>query len=149
MTPTITLQPDRIKVTIRKSKTDKDGSGQMIGIANGRALCPVRALRRWLDMSGITTGSVFRIVGDRGSVQPTRLTDPVGTFGSKALCCDRWLGSREVCRPLAPRRLITQAGINGVQELAIMKQTRHKSSDMLRKYTRDGTRACSKIRRVL
>jgi hypothetical protein len=29
--------------------------------------------------------------------------------------------------------LVTQAAINGVQELAIMKQTRHRSSDMLRK----------------
>jgi hypothetical protein len=29
--------------------------------------------------------------------------------------------------------------MNGVQELAIMKQTRHKSSDMLRKYIRDAS----------
>ncbi len=35
--------------------------------------------------------------------------------------------------------LVTQAAINGVQELSIMKQTRHKSSDMLRKYIRDAS----------
>ena len=35
--------------------------------------------------------------------------------------------------------LVTQAAMNGVQELAIMKQTRHKSSDMLRKYIRDAS----------
>jgi hypothetical protein len=35
--------------------------------------------------------------------------------------------------------LVTQAAMNGVNELAIMKQTRHRSSDMLRKYIRDAS----------
>jgi hypothetical protein len=35
--------------------------------------------------------------------------------------------------------LVTQAAMNGVAEIAIMKQTRHKSSDMLRKYIRDAS----------
>jgi len=35
--------------------------------------------------------------------------------------------------------LVTQAAMNGVQELAIMKQTRHKSADMLRRYVRDAS----------
>jgi hypothetical protein len=32
---------------------------------------------------------------------------------------------------------VTQAAINGVSELTIMKQTRHKSSAMVQKYIRD------------
>jgi integrase len=35
--------------------------------------------------------------------------------------------------------LVTQAAMNGVQELAIMRQTRHKSADMLRRYVRDAS----------
>jgi integrase len=35
--------------------------------------------------------------------------------------------------------LVTQAAINGVPEIAIMKQTRHKSTEMLRKYVRDAS----------
>jgi integrase len=34
--------------------------------------------------------------------------------------------------------MVTQAAMNGVPEHAIMRQTRHKSSEMLRKYIRDG-----------
>jgi hypothetical protein len=33
----------------------------------------------------------------------------------------------------------TQVAMNGVQELAIMKQTRHKSAAMLRRYVRDAS----------
>jgi hypothetical protein len=36
-------------------------------------------------------------------------------------------------------RLRTQVAINGVHELAIMKQTRHKSAAMLRRYVRDAS----------
>jgi hypothetical protein len=35
--------------------------------------------------------------------------------------------------------LVTQAAMNGAQELAIMRQTRHKSADMLRRYVRDAS----------
>ena len=36
---------DGLKVTIRRSKTDQEGEGQVIGIAYGTCLCPVAALQ--------------------------------------------------------------------------------------------------------
>jgi site-specific recombinase XerD len=133
----ITFEPDGIRLNIRKSKTDQDGSGQVIGIANGRALCPVRALRAWLESSDITGGPVFRRVRGQGRVQPTRLTDQVVASVVKRCAASAGLDPAKYAGHSLRAGLVTQAAINGVQELAIMKQTRHKSSDMLRKYIRD------------
>ena len=43
---------DGLRVTIRRSKTDQEGHGQVIAIVRGNAeTCPVRALRAWLDVT--------------------------------------------------------------------------------------------------
>lgn len=59
--------------TIPRSKTDQTGKGIVVPLPLGEipAYCPVRALRAWLDASGIKSGHVFRSidrfarVGDR------------------------------------------------------------------------------------
>jgi site-specific recombinase XerD len=41
----LTFGEDGLKVLIRRSKTDQEAAGQVIGIARGTKLCPVEALR--------------------------------------------------------------------------------------------------------
>src|SRR5207248_19441 len=43
-------------ITLRRSKTDQEGVGRPVGIPYGSnpATCPVRNLRAWLDLAGIT-----------------------------------------------------------------------------------------------
>ena len=48
--------PEGLRITIRKSKTDQDGAGQVIAIPRGRLACPVGALRAWLDAADISEG---------------------------------------------------------------------------------------------
>lgn len=59
-----------VAVTIRRSKTDPQGEGAVIGVpcGTGNGSCPVRALRRWLATAGITRGAVFRGVSRHGHV---------------------------------------------------------------------------------
>ena len=56
-----------LDVTIGKSKTDQEGSGEVLALAPGvRAqTCPVRALQAWVDAAGIggDGGPLFRSVG--------------------------------------------------------------------------------------
>ena len=56
-----------LDVTIRFSKTDQEGSGEVLALAPGvRArTCPVRALQAWVDAAGIAGGGgpLFRSVG--------------------------------------------------------------------------------------
>src|SRR5205823_5956726 len=49
-------------ITIRRSKTDQEGSGRDVAIPHGayELTCPVRAMRQWLDSAGIAEGPVFR-----------------------------------------------------------------------------------------
>jgi site-specific recombinase XerC len=54
----VEFREDGLKVTIRKSKTDQEGAGQVIGISCGTKLCPVRALREWIAAANITSGPI-------------------------------------------------------------------------------------------
>lgn len=50
-----------LRITLPVSKGDRGMRGVQVGIPYGQsALCPVRALRRWLQAAEITTGPVFR-----------------------------------------------------------------------------------------
>jgi len=50
-----------LRVTLPRSKGDRRSIGTLVGIPYGTSdLCPVRALRRWLEAAGITAGPLFR-----------------------------------------------------------------------------------------
>jgi site-specific recombinase XerD len=56
-----------LDVTVRWSKTDQEGAGEVLALAPGvrATTCPVRALQAWVDAAGLTGGSgpLFRSVG--------------------------------------------------------------------------------------
>jgi len=58
----IEITGDGLVVTIWLSKTDQEGKGAGLGLPYGTdpSTCPVRAYQRWLDVSGIPTGAIFR-----------------------------------------------------------------------------------------
>ena len=49
-----------LRVHVRRSETDQQAAGQIVAIIRGERLCPVQAVRAWLDAAGITEGPVFR-----------------------------------------------------------------------------------------
>jgi integrase len=65
-----------LTVHLRCSKTDREGVSRIIGILCGSnpVICPVRAWRAWLEVSGITEGSAFRPVDRHGHIGATRLS---------------------------------------------------------------------------
>jgi integrase len=67
--------PQGLRVTIRRSKTDQDGAGQVIAIARGEVHCPVAAVQDWLQAAAITTGPVLRRVRKGGRVGHEALSD--------------------------------------------------------------------------
>ncbi len=109
----------------------------MIGISYGGALCPVLALEAWLLASVITTGPVFRGVTRHGRLQAERLTDQVVASVVKARSASAGLDPKKYSGHSLRAGLVTQAALNDIPEHRIMRQTRHKSSDMVRKYIRE------------
>jgi site-specific recombinase XerD len=134
----IEFREDGLKVTIRRSKTDQEGARQCIGIAHGSKLCPVRALQELLAAAQITTGPIFRHVDRHGRILD-RMSPEAVAIVVKRYAAAAGLDPAKYAGHSLRAGLVTQAAMNGVQELAIMKQTRHKSADMLRRYVRDAS----------
>jgi len=67
--PHIAWERDGIVITLQRSKTDQEGAGIVKAIPYGdETLCPVRALRAWLDAAGIQSGALFRPINRWGVV---------------------------------------------------------------------------------
>lgn len=57
----IKWENEGIEIIIPTSKTDQNNEGQFSAIPYGNeTLCPIQALKTWLDVSGIKTGALFR-----------------------------------------------------------------------------------------
>ena len=131
---------DGLVIDLRRSKTDQEAAGRKVGIPFGtdEATCPVRALRHWLAASGIPSGAVFRGVNRHGKLSHRGLhKDCVGWIlkvaASRAGLKPEPLGGHSL-----RAGCVTQAAMNGVSERDIMRQTGHKSAEMLARYIRIG-----------
>jgi integrase len=134
----LTFTQDGLVIDLRRSKTDQEAAGRKVGIPFGKevATCPVRALRRWLASSGIIDGPVFRGVNRHGKLARRGLhKDCVGWIlkvaASRAGLKPEPLGGHSL-----RAGCVTQAAMNGVSERDIMRQTGHKSAEMLARYIR-------------
>lgn len=131
--------PDGLAATLRRSKTDQEGQGRKIGLPWGStpATCAARAVRAWLDAAGIAAGPVFRSVSRHGHVSGARLSAKAVAIvvkrAAQAAGLDPALYSGHSLRA----GLATSAAKAGRSERAIMQQTGHKSTAMLRRYIRD------------
>jgi integrase len=129
-----------LRVTLRRSKTDQEGRGYTKGIPYGSnpATCPVRAWRAWLEASGITDGPAFRSVDRHGRLGAARLADKTVALVVKRTIAAAGLDPADYSGHSLRAGLATAAALAGLNELAIMEQTGHKSTDMVRRYIRHG-----------
>ena len=63
------------KVTIRHSKTDQEGVGQVIAVPAGKLLKPVARLKAWLDLRGGETGPLFLQIDPQGRLTREPMSD--------------------------------------------------------------------------
>ncbi len=123
-----------LDVLVRFSKTDQDGAGETLALAEGvrEVTCPVRAVRAWLAAlaeQGVTSGPLFRSVG-KGRTQ--RLGTTALTTRSVDLVLERAAGRAGVSTTgLSPHSLrrgfATTAYAQGVSEKEISRTGRWKS----------------------
>lgn len=125
-------------VTIRRSKTDQEGEGAQIGIPRGKdkRLCPVRAVEAWIKAAGITEGPLFRPIDRHGTIKPAALKDVEVWRLVKRLAEACGYDPADYGGHSLRAGLATAAARAGVEERDIMRQTRHKSERILRRYIR-------------
>jgi site-specific recombinase XerD len=132
---------DGYLLTIRRSKTDQEGEGRTIGIPYGSRpeTCPVRALRRWLELAAITEGPVFRPIDRHDNVGGQRLSDRAVALRVQELAKRAGLDPTRYAGHSLRSGLATAAAAAGVTEADIMRTTGHRSVATLRRYVRPAT----------
>ncbi len=126
-------------VTIRRSKTDQVGVGRKLGVPHGRTrYCPVAALERWLEISGIQSGAIFRPVDRHGRIAPDRLSGDAVSVIVRERVAGASLDPGGFSGHSLRAGFATSATQAGVSTLKIRQQTGHASDAMLARYVRDG-----------
>jgi integrase len=145
-------EPEGLSVTIRRSKTDQEGQGRVVGIVHGSRgplTDPGSAMWDWREAAGIGDGPLFREVDRGGRVGATRLSDrAVARIVKKAAASvgiDPTLTSGHSLRS----GLATSAAAAGAPERAIMATTGHRSTAMVRRYIRQGSKYVDSASRYL
>lgn len=126
-----------IVVTVRQSKTDQDGSGdvKVICAASNPDVCPLRAYDAWLAASGITRGPIFRGLLNgrvrRDALNPASVAKIVKRLGERA-----GLDPERIAAHSLRAGFITTAHAKGRPIDEIMRQTNQKSERTTRGYIR-------------
>lgn len=128
-------QPGGALLTIRRSKTDPDGSGQTIGILNGSRIHVLDRLTAWTDAAGITSGPLFRSV-DRHNHVGGALSDRSVARIIKRASDVAGLDPNDFSGHSLRAGFITSGVEAGADALLIAETSRHKSLDVLRSYVR-------------
>jgi site-specific recombinase XerD len=131
--------PDGITVRLRRSKTDQQARGKdlLLVYAETPHPCPVRALRGWLDSTGITEGPIFRRVTRTGAVS-SPLNAPSVALIIKRRAKAAGLSATEFAGHSLRSGYATQAARDGHHPTQIADVTRHKDERVLAGYIRAG-----------
>lgn len=127
----------RMMVTIRQSKTDQAGTGQIIPVINGTKITPISHLRRWLDKSGLTEGFLFRAMKRGGYLRDSGLHTSDVPRLVKHYASLAGYGPKVYSGHSLRTGFVTSAAVHQARPDKIMAVTRHTSLDMVMKYTRD------------
>ena len=122
-------------VLIRRSKTDPEGHGMTKAVfsTDDPGCSPTLLLRRWLDAAAISEGAIFRRIRKGGHIEETRLDgQSVGLAIQRAAAAAR-LGMELTAHSLRSG-FITSAIRRGLTERAVMHQTGHRSTAVMRGY---------------
>lgn len=130
---------DAMLVTVRRSKTDQEGHGatKRIPQLDDAALCPVRAVREWLDAARLESGALFRAIDRWGHPRANGMTDRVIALVVKDAAQRAGLEPRQFAGHSLRAGFVTQAATDQAPEWAIAEVTGHKSRAVLQRYIRD------------
>lgn len=135
----IEMRDQGVKVLFRFSKTDQFGDGQEIAVYGSPdpAICVVRALRAWLALRGDAAGPLFVGLRKDGKLRHARLCGRTVARVVKAAAERAGLDPARFSGHSLRAGLATSAALRGADLDRIMRQTRHKSTDVARRYIRD------------
>ena len=131
--------PEGLKINIRRSKTDQFGEGSIKALPyfDNSQYCPVLSLKNWLNISQITSGSLFRRFSKGSKLSENRLTDQTVALLIKEYLKLANIDSKNYSGHSLRSGFATSAAESGVEERSIMAMTGHKSTEMVRRYIKE------------
>jgi site-specific recombinase XerD len=126
---------------LEKSKTDQEKRGYNKGVpfCEVEKLCPVRALRAWIDETGVSDGPLFWRVDAGASSTRERLGARSYIEALKRYCKVAGLDAANIAGHSLRAGFVTTAAAAGKDLDAIMRQTGHTDVATVRKYIRHAT----------
>ena len=131
--------PEGLKINLRRSKTDQFGKGFVKGLPyfDSDQYCPVVSLKKWIEISKITSGSLFRRFSKGSKLLNKRLTDQTVALLIKEYLKIAGIDSKNYSGHSLRSGFATSAAESGVEERNIMAMTGHKSTEMVRRYIKE------------
>ncbi len=131
--------PEGVKIIIKRSKTDQFGEGMIKGLPyfTNEIYCPVNNLKKWLEISRIKTGPIFRRFSKGSTLTDNRLTDQSIVLIMKKYLKLAGIENKNFAGHSLRAGFATVAAESGADERSIMAMTGHKTTQMVRRYIRE------------
>ena len=131
--------PEGLKLSIRRSKTDQFGEGftKALPYFDSSQYCPVVSLKKWIEITKIKTGPLFRRFSKGSKLSNNRLTDQTVALLIKQYLQLAGIDSRNYSGHSLRSGFATSAAEAGAEERSIMTMTGHKSTEMVRRYIKE------------
>lgn len=125
-----------VRITVRRSKTDQEGNGQVVPILNGPVLRAAETLRAWLRAARIESGPVFRRVHKGDGVMDATLSAGAVSLIVKHYAEAAGLDAERFSGHSLRAGFLTTAAQYGAPIYKMAEVSRHKSLSVLQGYIR-------------
>ena len=128
-----------VKIYIRRSKTDQFGEGSIKALPyfDNTQYCPVLSLKRWIEISNISSGPLFRRFSKGSRLTENRLTDQTVALLIKEYLMLAGIDNKNYSGHSLRSGFATSVAEFGAEERSIMAMTGHKSTEMVRRYIKE------------
>ena len=128
-----------LKISLKRSKTDQFGEGLVKGLPyfENSKYCPVISIKKWIEISKISSGAIFRRFIKGSKLSHNRLTDQSVALLIKHYLKLAGIESKNYSGHSLRSGFATSAAESGAEERSIMAMTGHKSSEMVRRYIKE------------
>ena len=128
-----------LKINLRRSKTDQFGEGSVKGLPyfESSKYCPVVSISKWIEISKINSGALFRRFIKGSKLSENRLTDQTVALLIKEYLKLAGIENTNYSGHSLRSGFATSAAEAGAEERSIMAMTGHKSTEMVRRYIKE------------
>lgn len=130
--------PEGFTISLGRTKTDQDGSEDLVVPALGRVGEALDELMRVLKKEGISEGAVFRGILPNGRFSQDRMSEKNVSYIIKSLCEKAGYDAKDFSAHSLRSGFITEGGRKNVNIFQLMEMTGHKSVQTAKGYYRTG-----------